>query len=46
MRVNINFKRIDLFSVQKSHPSLDDFGEAFGFNLIKQNVTLNILMWE
>ena len=25
--------------VQKSHPSPDDFGETFAFNLIKQNLT-------
>ena len=53
MRVNINFERKDLFSVEKSHPSPDDFGEAFAFNSIKQNVThfsfifftQNFLLW-
>ena len=39
MRVNINFKRRDLTFVQKNHTSPEDFGEAFAFNLIKQNVT-------
>ena len=39
MWVNINFERRDLNFVQKSLPSLDDFGEIFAFNLIKQNIT-------
>ena len=39
MRVNINFERRDLTFVQKSHTSPEHFGEAFAFNLIKQNVT-------
>ena len=39
MRVNINFERRDLTFVQKSHASPEHFGEAFAFNLIKQNVT-------
>ena len=34
---NINFERRDLTSAQKSNRSLDDFGETFGFNLIKPN---------
>ena len=38
MWVNINFERRDLTSTQKSHPSLDDIGEIFAVNLIK-NVT-------
>ena len=37
--VNINFERRDLISAQKSHPSPDDIGEIFAFNLTKQNVT-------
>ena len=39
MWVNINFERRELTSAQKSHLSTDNFGEAFAFNLIKQNVT-------
>ena len=37
--VNINFERRDLTSIKKSHSSPNHFGEAFAFNLIKQNVT-------
>ena len=37
--VNINFKRRDAISAQKSYPFPHDFGEIFAFNLIKQNVT-------
>ena len=33
--VNINFKRRDLTSAQKSHRFPDDFGDTFAFNLIK-----------
>ena len=36
---NINFERRDLTSAEKSHPSPDDFGETFAFNLIKENVS-------
>ena len=38
MWVNINFERRDLTSVQKSHPSPNDFGETFAFNLRKQDL--------
>ena len=31
----MNFERRDLTSAQKNHPSPDDFGEIFAFNLIK-----------
>ena len=37
--LNINFERRDLFSAQKSYPFPNDFGEAFAFNVIKQNLT-------
>ena len=37
--VKINFERKALTSPQESHPSLDGFGEAFAFNLRKQNIT-------
>ena len=37
MWVNIKFERRDLASVQKIHPSLDDFGEAFACNKTKCN---------
>ena len=36
---NIKFERRDLTSAQKNHPSFDDLGETFAFNLIKQNGT-------
>ena len=37
--VNIDFERRDLTSAQNSHPSSDDFGEAFALNLIKHIAT-------
>ena len=40
MRVNINYERGDLTFAQKSHPSPDDFGETFAFNLIKKCNTI------
>ena len=39
MWVNNNFETRDLTSEQKCHPSPDNFGETFAFNLIKQNET-------
>ena len=34
--VNVNFERRGLTSAQKSHPSLDNFGETYAFKLIKR----------
>ena len=35
----VNFERRGLTSAQKSHPSSDEFGKIFAFNVIKQSVT-------
>ena len=37
MWVNINFGTRDLTSPQKNHPSPDEIGKTFAFNLIKPN---------
>ena len=35
----VNFERRGLTSAQKSHPSPDEFGKIFAFNVIKRSVT-------
>ena len=53
MWVNMNFETTDITSARKSHPSTNNFGDTFAFNLIKQIVihfsfiflTQNVLLY-